>query len=1003
MTSGSLGCILLSRMKFKLDIEITMAHRINTRPNPLAQARVADSIPPLNRRYRKKPVLAVARMSASIAAIIVSTTATYGQTVVPPTNGPCIVSGTTATCTGNLATGVDADGPAIDTLNINTLTQNLGNTSATASVDFDTTNGNANVVLDLGAFQAVNSANATNVIDVSVLGVGNVGIDSTGTVAHIGLGGGIVGSVDGNGNVSITSRGNVTAQGIGINGFVTNNGNVAINSFGNVVVSNTQTGFAGLISTPTGISANATNTGDVNVNSTGNIIVSGGGVASGIRVNDLVGFGVSNVTLRSVGNINVSGGQFNNLGISAGTVTGNLVIVSEGDIVADTGIASFNSVPGAGDSVVVSIGNITARDTGIDIDTPSGRADVTVIGGTVSGADGVSIDVNSATASTLTVAPGATVQSTGALATNRAIEVTGGAANASVAGTVTGGGGGAIQFAPGAFNDRLSLSPSFAITGTVFADAGTDTLRFEGLGNGAFDLSQIDTGANTQQFRQFETFEVANGTWAFSNATTAAFTGTGGTITGNATFGGMTMNAGSTLAPGAGQGTMTVNGNLAFNAGSSFLADLQPDGTSDLVNVTGTTTISNSGTSFNAVMNPATVPAGQTTWTLINATGGVTGQFGSVTDNLPDVDLQAVYTPNAVQLTFVPAIQSPALPLPAASLSEKEIYPSANMAALESSLLFAETLRNRGLADPDQMPEEVEAWSAVSKSYGRISGLGNRDWRVWGGPIGSFSQVDGQADAASWDTTRAGVAIGVEREALEVFGASAKAGIGFGYLSTNVDSQSSDAQIDSFHVGAYAAGQLDRLRLSGAAAYAYNDYAFDRFVTSGINTQSDAGGHTVSASVESFFNAAPSGWDGVEVGPVASVGVIHGSRNALTERGAGVLNLSVDEDRATQVVTAAGLAASVAENIGGVDMVFDTRLTWEHVAGDRSTTTASSIPTANATFTTESAAVDRNRIGMGLGVAFEITEKLSGGLRYDGTLGKRSRSHDFSFGLTYRF
>ncbi|MEM6589657.1 MAG: hypothetical protein AAF641_14515 [Pseudomonadota bacterium] len=292
---------------------------------------------------------------------------------------------------------------------------------------------------------------------------------------------------------------------------------------------------------------------------------------------------------------------------------------------------------------------------------------MTVGSGTVSGADGIAIDVNSATASIVNVLAGGTVQGTGTMATNRAIEITGSATNISVAGSVIGKSGNAIQFAPGAFQDLLELLPTFNITGTVFADAGTDTLRFNGPGNGSFDLSTIDTGANTQQYRQFEVFEVNGGVWTFSNATTASFVGNGGTITGNASFGGLTINNGAILAPGVGQGTMNVTGNLAFNTGGILNVDLAPGGTSDLIDVTGTTTIAG-GTVLNATLNPLVIPTTRTVWTVIDATGGVTGQFGSVTDNLPDIDLAAVYNPTNVQLVFDKSRRQPprkkSIPLP---------------------------------------------------------------------------------------------------------------------------------------------------------------------------------------------------------------------------------------------------------------------------------------------------------------------------------------------------
>ncbi|MEM7210608.1 MAG: autotransporter domain-containing protein [Pseudomonadota bacterium] len=938
---------------------------------------------------------------------------------MPPTNGSCVVTGTTATCTGDVSTGIDADGPAINTLNINTLTQNIAPTGTIDPINFTTSNADATINLNLGALQAVAPAGAQNVVEATVNGNGNATINTRGTLSNTGTGNGIQAVVTGSGNVTIDAVGNTTTSGFaGISGQVLDAGNVAITSTGNVVVN--APAFPGFPAFPTrtfGILGGVTNAGDVQIRSNGNIQVTGGAIATGIQVNQFLGAIVPRTaTVVSNGNIVVNGGLVSR-GITAGHDIGNINITSVGDIAAEGGIDVTTST--SGDITINSTGNITGQSFGVSAFTASGRGILSVDGGVVQGADGIVLNAVTTAPSTVSVLAGGTVQGNGTTATDRAIDITGGATNVTVAGTVTGAAGGAIQFAPGTFADRLELHPGFTITGNVLADAGTDTLRFAGTGNGQFDLSLIDTGANTQQYRNFEAFEVNSGIWAFSNATTSSFIGNGGTITGNASFGGLTMNSGSTLAPGLGLGTMSVNGNLSFNAGSSFLVDLLPDGTSDLITVTGATTISNSGTSLNAALNPTTVPAGQTSWTLINATGGVTGEFASVTDNLPDVNLQAVYSQDSVQLTFVPANQAPGLPpelvlgLPLelapglgsapAFLSEKDIYPSSTMAALDSSFLFVETLRSRSALHFDDGSDEVEAWSAVSKGGARDAGLGVRDWRIWGAPLGSFTQVEGSATASSWDVTRAGVAFGAEHEGLEVFDKPVTAGIGFGYLSTETNSLDASSNMDSFHIGAYSATQFDRFSLSGAAAYAYNDYEFDRFVPSAGNAQSQTDGHTFSASIKGFFNAAPTDWEGVQVGPIASVGVTHGTRNALTETGVGVLNLSVDPDRATQVVTAAGIAAKVARRIGDVDVEFDGSLTWDHVAGDRSMTTISQIPAANATFADESAPVDPNRLGVGVGAAFDITDRLSGHIRYDGAFGKQSRSNDFSFGLTYRF
>ncbi|MEM9332716.1 MAG: autotransporter outer membrane beta-barrel domain-containing protein [Pseudomonadota bacterium] len=914
------------------------------------------------------------------------------------------MAGTIATCTGNLSAGVDADGPTIDTLNINGLTQNIGNTGATSSIDFDTTNGNATVILDLGAFQAFNTAAVTAVVDVSVLGAGNVDINTTGNLIHNGLGSGIIGSVTGNGNVLILSQGDVAAQGAGINGFVTNNGNVTVQSVGNINIVDPTVGLPAFFTTPTGILAGITNNGDISINSTGNISVSGGGLGSGIRANNFVGFAVTNVNIVSNGNINVTGALVNSFGINGGTETGNMNINSTGDITADTGILSL--IGTVGDSTIQSTGNIAGLDAGIQVLTPSGRMDVTVGGGTVSGADGITAALNATTASTISVLSSGTVRGNGAGATNRAIEVTGSATNISVAGSVIGNSGNAIQFAPGTFQDRLELFPTFNVTGVVFADADIDTLRFNGPGNGNFDLSLIDTGTNTQQYRQFEIFEVNNGVWTFSNATTASFVANGGTTTGNATFGGLTINNGAILAPGVGQGSMNVTGNLVFNNGGILNVDISPDGTSDIINVGGTTTIAG-GTTLNASLNPLVIPTNRTVWTVIDSTAGVTGQFGTVTDNLPDVDLLAVYNPTTVQLVFTPT-------LTAAGTSPKEIHPSSLMAALDSSLLFVESLRRRGnleslLPDQDQSLNQALGFMPLSgsnTSSQAFPDFDQPDVYLWGAAIASYTDVGADKATPGWDATEYGFALGLEKRLTTNTGAEFTTGISAGYIHTDVGVSASNADIDSWYLGIYGATELDQFLLSGAAAYAYHNFNFDRSFGIGagaVTATADAGGHGFSGSFEAFYNVLDENPDQHYFGPIATLGAAYGNRGAFTETGAGLLNLEVSEDEADYAKSGIGIAVGKTAKSDDKTFKFDARVQWEHIFGNTDVTTVSNVPLATATFSTASASIDRDRLGIGLGIGIDFSETKSAHIRYNGSFGSSTTSNDLSAGLTFKF
>lgn len=109
------------------------------------------------------------------------------------------------------------------------------------------------------------------------------------------------------------------------------------------------------------------------------------------------------------------------------------------------------------------------------------------------------------------------------------------------------------------------------------------------------------------------------------NAGGTAFTvASGATLGGTGTVGATTIASGATLAPGNSIGTLNVNGNLTLASGSTYAVELSPTA-SDRTNVTGAASLNGGLT--------ATFASGSYTpgrYTLINATGGVTGTFSSL-------------------------------------------------------------------------------------------------------------------------------------------------------------------------------------------------------------------------------------------------------------------------------------------------------------------------------------------------------------------------------------
>jgi len=144
----------------------------------------------------------------------------------------------------------------------------------------------------------------------------------------------------------------------------------------------------------------------------------------------------------------------------------------------------------------------------------------------------------------------------------------------------------------------------------------------------------------------------------------------GATLSGSGTVGSTTVASGGILAPSS-TATLSMNGDLVMDAGSTLKVNTYANGSNSKVSATGTATIS--GGSVNVVADGGGTWNDSTVYTVLSATGGVSGTFASVTDNLAFLDPSLSYESGAVKLTlarndvsYVDVVVSPPPPPPPA-------------------------------------------------------------------------------------------------------------------------------------------------------------------------------------------------------------------------------------------------------------------------------------------------------------------------------------------------
>ncbi len=184
--------------------------------------------------------------------------------------------------------------------------------------------------------------------------------------------------------------------------------------------------------------------------------------------------------------------------------------------------------------------------------------------------------------------------------------------------------------ASGTFNGDFLQYDNLTVNGTSWTLGGTN----------AFD-DTVDINAGTV---------VVNGTLTATNAFTAD---AGTTLMGSGTIGGSTVTVNGSVAPGNSIGTLNVTGNYVQGTGSTYTAEINAAGQSDLIAATGNVTI-NAGATLTIDEEDVTTYPASTDYTLITAGGTLSGTFDTVNyvNNLAFLDPTLTYNASALILNM---------------------------------------------------------------------------------------------------------------------------------------------------------------------------------------------------------------------------------------------------------------------------------------------------------------------------------------------------------------
>lgn len=527
------------------------------------------------------------------------------------------------------------------------------------------------------------------------------------------------------------------------------------------------------------------------------------------------------------------------------------------------------------------------------------------------------------------------------------------------------------------------------------------------------------------------TVAVENGQLSVNSLVTAPVSvGAQGTLRGTGRIVGATTIAG-TLRPGNSPGTMTFTGPVTQQAGSTLVLEIDGAGTANgagnysrvIVTGAGNGYTIGSGVTLTPVLRGLTYAAGETAGTnsytlslgqrltgVIQADGGVTGTFATITqpvEGLPTGGrIVALYSANSVDLYVGAAAYAGLTGLTinqraagaAVDAAEKAgnaaVQPILNAliplsaAALPAALggLSGEFNANLPLAAADV---SRSFGSIVATRQGGLQGAG-QGWQVWGRAFGNKARTSSDGNNPGFRHRMAGGMAGADIGVED----GARAGIAVGYADSRVTGRqdSGRASVDSYHVGGYLGWDRDALFLDAQAGVTFSSYETTRTITTGTQIRTangDTDGRTIGAGLEAGYRLD---LDGLTVTPSTFLRYDGSDVDAFAERGADAFSLTVADDKQADLRAGIGLRLTmpVALDNGGT-LVPDLSARWEHYLSSPGNTTSQTL--LGQGFTTLAAAPGRDTAVLGGGLSMEIADNMRLSARYDAELSDNRTQH----------
>jgi outer membrane autotransporter protein len=731
---------------------------------------------------------------------------------------------------------------------------------------------------------------------------------------------------------------------------------------------------------------------------------------------------------------------------------------------------------------------IAPRDAGLRAETPEG--DVRIVNnGIVDALTGISADsgfVSGYTSATTSMTQGDifiansgtvrarqlavwmdgttnTLYNTGTLETTGATAVASGDGDTTVinSGTISAGSSTGTAIAMGKGSNTLVLDDTSSIVGKVTNESTGNLLVLQGTGTGTLNLADVSDTGTYEGFSNLIKTDL--GTWiltgsggSLTGSTTidrgtlqlaegassaSIFTvnsemldGVGlinGVLSGTGSIGGLVVNTGGIVSPGYSPGTLTVNGDVTFNPGSTYVVDVAASGAHDLITATGSATLNGGNVQINA--DAGFDPFA--TYAILTAAGGVTGTFDSATANYAFLDPLLSYGTNDVYLKLMrnavafstmaqtPNQQSVAVATESLGLGNPvfdavlqltagqapgafdalsgEAYASAASIIAQDSIYLRQAVGGRVWQGLDG----AAGGSAATAKLGAATGL-----TVWGQGYGAWGSIDGDGNAAAVSRDTGGFFAGVDGAVAD----GVRLGLvgGYGRSTFQIDDRASSGDIDTYDLGAYGGARIGGLGLLGAATYSWNDVSVSRTVAFpgyvGANAANfDLGTTQLFGEANWRFDLAPSGSDPTYgkawLEPFVAPAYVNLGSADIAESGSTSALAGSTDSEDLFYVTLGARAATTIKLANEASVTPRISLAWQHAFSDVDPSASLVFVSGGLPFAVAGVPIAQDTAVVGAGVDYNFNQTLSAGLSYSGQFGDGLQDNAVKGNLDVKF